>query len=204
MIGGAGLNPATRAKLSTMPFRAYETFGMTETVSHFALKLIGVDAHFRLLPGYSIRLNAHQCLEVAGPATEGEWIATNDIVLKHTHNTFEWLGRSDFVINSGGVKLHPETLENSIRDLLEKEHIQLRFALSAMANAQLGEMLVLVYENTSAPLDMEYVLATLKQKLPPYSAPKQLIAIEKLPLTPNGKTDRLLLKQILNNENLHA
>jgi O-succinylbenzoic acid--CoA ligase len=197
LVGGAGLNASTIAKLKLAPFRAFETFGMTETISHFALKQIGVDAHFVPLPGYLIRLDSRQCIEVSGPTTNGEWLTTNDMATLYADNTFDWLGRIDFVVNSGGVKLHPEALENSIKDILNAEKLDLIFALTSMPDEHFGEKLVMVYEQDTAIADMQALLTMLKKQLPAYAAPKKLIPILKLPLTPSGKTDRKSLKQML-------
>jgi non-ribosomal peptide synthetase component F len=105
LVGGGPLSPALTAAAQTCPSPIYHTYGMTETITHIALRRVnGADAGdaFTPLPGVHLRLDDRGCLAICGPMTAGAWVQSNDVVELLADNTFRWLGRSDNVINSGG------------------------------------------------------------------------------------------------------
>lgn len=117
IIGGAALNPKLEQELTTFPNAIYVTYGMTETVSHIALRKVGETQYTLISPAISIGVNAKDCLWIQDENLSDEVIQTGDVVKLTSPNTFEWLGRVDFAINSGGLKIHPEQVEQKIRRL---------------------------------------------------------------------------------------
>lgn len=91
----------------------YETYGMSETVSHIALRQIfpEKDPYFKVLPGVSISQDERGCLIVSAKHLDIQNLQTNDIIHCISKDSFEFLGRADNIINSGGVKISPEQIE---------------------------------------------------------------------------------------------
>ena len=197
LIGGGELHPATREKLSRMITpEVFEGFGMTETYTHFALKRINgtdPDSDFKLLEGVRIGLDKRACLEVEVPGiTEGPLI-TNDLVeINKQGDGFSWLGRFDNLINSGGIKIIPELLEERIRECLGHECLVL-----SEPDRKLGNRLVLVveFEENDAPEDQW--LDKLRERLSPYELPRRLIVTPTLPRNPSMKPDRTSSRNLL-------
>lgn len=115
LIGGAPIDEKLEHQLCTeFPnIQWVHTFGMTETYSHFAGRILGED-HYRCIDNTEIRTDETGRLQVKNPTTLG-WLQTHDLIKKLDPTNFKWLGRSDFSINSGGIKIQLETVENEIR-----------------------------------------------------------------------------------------
>jgi O-succinylbenzoic acid--CoA ligase len=114
IVGGVALNKSLEKQLSKLPLDAYETYGMTETITHIAARKVGEKA-FTVLPGVTISYDQNNCLVIHAPRISDEIIKTNDIVELVNENQFIFMGRFDNVINSGGIKLIPEQIEQNSR-----------------------------------------------------------------------------------------
>lgn len=191
LVGGAPLSPALEDTASMVKDVAlYQTFGMTETVSHVALRrLNGPEASlwYTLLPGHVARLDARDCLAVRGPVTGGEWVETNDRVELYA-NRFRWLGRADFTINTGGLKLQPELLEAEMAPHLAALGYPQAFYITAAADERLGQHIVLMLEGD--PGDAEALRTELTRRLPRFHAPREIRFMPTFPRTPTGKIIR--------------
>ena len=106
IICGAPLSPGQERSLTSAGLNAYATYGMTETCSHVALRRIGQDT-YRGLPGFDFSTDSRRCLVIDSSTLSFGRLITNDMVSLSGANEFEWLGRYDNVINSGGVKFIP-------------------------------------------------------------------------------------------------
>ncbi|MEM7107014.1 MAG: AMP-binding protein [Bacteroidota bacterium] len=204
IIGGASIDNELECVLETLATPAYATFGMTETVSHIALrKLNGKDKsqYYHALPGIKLGLE-DGCLTIEGEVTEFKKIVTTDLVYFKNEHTFKWLGRKDNVINSGGVKLHIDQIEQRLHPILKRLDISNRFLCAKKKDALLGEKLVLVVEGHLDQVNQTHLLSKVIDELPKYWAPKEIIIIENLPQTPTGKPDRKALDQRLIKGNL--
>ena len=191
IIGGGELHPVTREKLTRMAAPAvYESFAMTETYTHFALKRINgeqPDSAFRLLERTRIRKDQRSCLVVdrAG-ITNGEVISNDLVEINADENGFKWLGRYDNVINTGGIKIIPEVLEEKIQEL-----VGLHCLLLPERDVKLGERLVLMVEFTDPDPPEENWTRLLHEKLPPYEVPKRIVVVNQLPRNSAFKPDRI-------------
>jgi acyl-CoA synthetase (AMP-forming)/AMP-acid ligase II len=124
IIGGAELPYSLKQKIKPFANNIYETFGMTETVSHIAMKLLSKNNEedfFRTIGSVTVSTNENNCLLIYAPHLQEETIVTNDVVEIIDSKTFKWLGRLDNVINSGGIKLYAETIEQKIKKVLGKQ-----------------------------------------------------------------------------------
>lgn len=178
ILGGAKVNDALAKQLQGLPTRVFETYGMTETITHIAAKPIGEPA-FTVLPDVAVSIDNRNCL-VIHVAGRSEPIITNDVVdiINDTH--FIWLGRFDHVINSGGIKLYPEQIEEKL-----SPHINSRFFVQGVPDNMLGEKLVLVIEGEPYTID-----DGIFSRLSKYEKPKEVLFAKTFAETGSGKLQR--------------
>lgn len=186
LVGGAPLSDSMANELVRCGFNAWLGYGMTETCSHVALRKIGDSSVFHAMPGVRFDNDSRGCLIIKSEKYTWGQLTTNDIVRLEGTDCFEWLGRYDNVINSGGVKIHPELLEKEIQKLIPDIP---PFYLVGEWDDKWGQRLVMVVEN--AP---EGLLDKLKALLPDRKTmPKRIISVVRLPRTASG----LKIKRII-------
>jgi O-succinylbenzoic acid--CoA ligase len=191
LIGGAPLSDSLHRALSKEGIAAWQTFGMTETVSHIALAPIGTgELYYEALPGVEIGVSENQCLWILSAMSGSEKIQTNDVIELRSKNSFVWLGRADFVVNSGAIKLFPEQLERRIAPLLEKTCPGCAYFLYGEKDSRLGEQLVLYVEGTGEENKRLALEAGLKQILGKYEVPKKIYFKAAFAYTPTRKINR--------------
>jgi O-succinylbenzoic acid--CoA ligase len=191
LIGGAALPHKTQQGLVQQGIRAWQSFGMTETVSHIALAPIETgELVYQALPGVSIGVNEQECLWILSPMSGAEKIQTNDTIELRSKNTFTWLGRADFVVNSGGIKLFPEQLERRIAPLLEETCPGSAYFLFGEKDNRLVEQLVFFVEVTSDETKRLALEVGLGQILGKYEVPKKIYFKPAFAYTPTRKIIR--------------
>ena len=201
LIGGAPVSHSLHEVLQQTSARVFETYGMTETCSHVALRAINPAAgavdntsgrSFKALPEIVFSRNDKGCLVIQAPEITRAPLETNDLVDLINKEEFIWQGRYDNVVNSGGVKLMPETIEEKLRAAIEET-----FILGGIPDEQLGEQLVMVVEAEELPKDLKQRLLAL-ESLEKYEHPKKIFVREQFPKTGNGKIKRKeLLKLVM-------
>lgn len=179
LIGGAPLNIKLSSMLIELGSNAYESYSMTETVTHVALKKVG-DKSFSVLPNVKISVDNRSCLIINAPKLNSEELVTNDVVEIISETKFIWKGRVDNVINSGGIKLFPEQIEEK---LVNK--IQNRFFVAGIPDEVFNEKLVLFIEGEEFKLD-----ASIFDALDKYEKPKKVFFVNKFLETETGKIKR--------------
>ncbi|MCF6132268.1 AMP-binding protein [Flavobacterium wongokense] len=179
IVGGAAVNKTLEKQLLKLPTEVYETYGMTETITHIAARKLGEKA-FTVLPYVTISYDERNCLVIHAPRISEEVIITNDIVELVNENQFIFLGRMDNVINSGGIKLIPEQIEEKLANKIHE-----RFFITSKTDKELGEKVVLVIEGEKQEFD-----ETLYEALDKYEKPKEIIFIPKFKETGSGKIMR--------------
>lgn len=179
IIGGAKVNNALKEKLSHLPTKCFETYGMTETVTHIAAKSIN-DECFSVLPHASCSIDDRSCLIIEAPSVTDTLIITNDVVDLLDHKHFVWKGRIDNVINSGGVKLHPEQIEEKLA-----KKIPYRFFVAPKEDDYFGNKLILVIEHKGYDLPKD-----IFNDLGKYEIPKEIQFRECFIETASGKIIR--------------
>jgi o-succinylbenzoate---CoA ligase len=194
IIGGAPVSRQLENELQQLPGDIFETYGMTETLTHIALRIINGSKRsefFSVLPGIKISTDNRGCLIIHAPHLDEPEVITNDLVEIISPTQFRWLGRADNVINSGGIKIFPEQLEKKLQNLIKE-----RFILTGIPDGKLGEKLVLVIE-TSNPGRFETLTELLSETLGSYEKPRELIFLEKFPETSTGKIMRREIQKLL-------
>ncbi|MDF2158298.1 AMP-binding protein [Algoriphagus sp. CAU 1675] len=193
IIGGAPIHSGLKQKLEDLQIHAWQTYGMTETVSHIALAPIkSGELHYQILPGVEIGTDSRGALWIKSPMSNEEKIQTNDLVRLDSKYSFSWLGRADFVINSGGIKIHPELLESKMEPSIHYYFPGSLFFLSGKPDERLGQKLILLIESQEKdPEKIDLLLVDLKNKVTRFEFPREIRLIDKFDLTPNGKIDRI-------------
>jgi O-succinylbenzoic acid--CoA ligase len=198
LIGGGPVSQALEAQLQRVSAPVYHTYGMTETVSHIALRrLNGPERSDRFVPfdGVDLQLDERGCLAITSVLTRGETLGTNDLVDLYPDGTFVWLGRLDNVMNSGGVKVQTEKVETALESCLlrgwQGAYADRRFFVGPLADERLGQVVVAVIEGTAWLPEIEIELrAQLQALLTRYEVPRQFFFVPKLIETRTGKIDR--------------
>jgi O-succinylbenzoic acid--CoA ligase len=191
LIGGGGIDAAMEAQLKAFPHAVWSTYGMTETLSHIALRrLNGADASEWYTPfaGVSVSLDADGCLIIDAPQICGVSLVTNDrAVVAPDGRRFRIIGRKDNVICSGGVKIQIEEVESLLKPLL-----QMPFLVTKCKDAKFGERPVLLVVSR----DIAEVQRVCAAVLPKYWQPRTCLPVDALPLTPTGKPARAAAEQM--------
>lgn len=193
IIGGAPISQPLELFLQKMPNNFFHTYGMTETVSHIALRKIRdkLQANlYQVLEGIDIDIDERQCLMIKGAVTNFQWIITNDIVILKDKKSFVWKGRIDHVINSGGIKFQVDELEDMIHLIFQKFNIRRRFFIFGLANEKLGEEIALFIEGQKESDVLKKLQESLSENTEKYKNPKSIYFIESFIETPTGKINK--------------
>ena len=203
LVGGGELPASLKAKIEALSTpEVYESFGMSETYTHFALRRIngpGPESSFRILKGAVISVDSRGCLVVDLPGITKGQIVTNDLVeIDRGGKSFTWLGRYDNVINTGGIKVIPEILEARIGSLLGAAVLIL-----PVEDEKLGQKILLMVEmdkqgsQSSVDQTVEQWRCKLSPVLSSHEVPKQFIAVSEIPRNSSFKPDRKAARALL-------
>ena len=186
LVGGAALNEKTRQLILVYKLNVFESFGMTETYSHIALRHVDEKSiTFKALNGVSFSTNQSQ-LCISAPHLAINMLKINDLVDLISPTEFKWIGRSDFTINSGGYKFLPEQLEQKLEGKMSFPYFIL-----GEKNEQLGQRVTLFVEHSYSEELNEQIMGLCKQHYEPYEIPKIIHFVPEFKRTTSGKLDRL-------------
>lgn len=192
IIGGGVVSEKLQNDLKNMHTQAFATYGMTETVTHIAIKKLNNfkeenDASYEILPSIEISLDDRECLVIDAPFLSDEKVVTNDLVKIISSTKFLWLGRFDSIINSGGVKLIPEKIEKKINKMVTAP-----FFITSKKDELLGEKVILVIEgNNESMLEKDKIISFLRGiDLALYEIPKEIHFVANFVMTATGKIKR--------------
>lgn len=184
IVGGSSINSGLRKAIAESGLNAYETYGMTETASHIALRKIESSLMpFRLFEGINIDLDLRGCLRIKFKT--GPVIVTNDIAEIIGEKEFFIKGRADNVIISGGRKIHPEEVERKIGHLISDP-----FMITGKCDEKWGQKVILLIEGHFQPDFVMKLSEEIKLLLEKWEVPKEIVFTDNLPRTPNGKLIR--------------
>jgi O-succinylbenzoic acid--CoA ligase len=189
IIGGGAIDEALADDLKAFPHAVWSTYGMTETLSHIALRrLNGPDASdwYTPFPSVKVSLTGDNCLVIDAHEVCPHTLTTNDIA-ELDGRRFRILGRKDNVICSGGIKIQAEEVERQLRP-----HLQVPYLLSKRADPKFGEVAVLLTEGS-----VDEARAVCERVLPKYYQPRAYIHVDHIPLTATGKPARRQAEALL-------
>lgn len=185
IIGGAPVSEHLRRALKDYSCNTYATFGMTETVSHIALKILKEKNAPYEATGNAIFTIQNDCLVIDSQELKINQLKTNDIVELVDDQHFFWKGRSDFIINSGGVKIHPEIVEQKIQHRFPHAH----FIISSQPDVNWGEKVIFIGEfELQSLLNLNEEIEKIVNQ---YEKPKAYFFVKRLAKTASGKIDRI-------------
>lgn len=185
IIGGGAVDDTLEAEISALPTAVYSTYGMTETLSHIALRRLNGETaskHYYPFPSVELSLSAESTLVIKAPLICGEVLQTNDIACLYPDGSFTIAGRKDNVINSGGIKIQAEEMEKRLRPF-----IPVPFVVTSVPDPRLGQALTLLI---AGQVDVRELESKLQTVLDAYHRPRHIFMTESIPQTENGKTDR--------------
>ena len=197
IVGGGAVSSNLETSIQKIPTKIYATYGMTETITHIAVKPLNVSSnlpvrqtgvversYYQLLPNVSISQDERNCLVIDAPEVSDEKITTNDVVEIISKEEFIWKGRYDNVINSGGIKLYPEEIEAKLSSIID-----VRFFVAGIPDEKLGEKLVLVVEGNNSPVISNKV-RNLTHEFSKFEVPKEIYFVTKFIATQTKKIQR--------------
>lgn len=190
IIGGGAINKELEEELRLFPNSVYSTYGMTETVSHIGLRKInGEDAtdYYIPLSGVKLKLSDNKTLVIDAPEIADDTLITNDIAEIRNDGSFRIIGRIDNIINTGGIKVQAEEVEDILKPFMKGS-----YAISSIPHSKLGEAIVLLVDNIEDQQQSEEFIKTV----PRYQQPMYIIKVKDIPLTRSGKIDRIAVKKI--------
>lgn len=188
IIGGGAIDEALGAELKNFPNAVWSTYGMTETLSHIALRrLSGPEASDWYIPFPSVQVSLSEdgCLVIDAPEVCPECLVTNDIAEISTQG-FRILGRKDNVICSGGIKIQIEEVESRLRPFLRVPYL-----ISKRPDPKFGEVSVLLTEGS-----IDEARQICERILPKYYLPRHYLHVDRIPLTETGKPARQQAAQL--------
>lgn len=193
IIGGGAIDENLSAELRSFPHAVWSTYGMTETLSHIALRrLSGPDASDWYTPfeGVSMSLAVDGCLVIDAPAVHDGLLTTHDMAELTPDGRFKILGRKDCVICSGGLKIHAEEVERHL-----SPHLCTPYLLTKRKDDKFGEVTVLLTEGDTATAQ-----AVCQRVLPKYWQPRAYVHVDRIPMTATGKLARKAAEDIVSRQ----
>lgn len=187
ILGGSSVSEDLEQKLQSAKARLWHTYGMTETITHVALRKINgelASPWFQALEGVTVSEGVNHCLQIHAPRIGVENLLTNDLV-EFSPQGFRIVGRKDNVLISGGVKIFPEQIERKLDSFLDTP-----FYLCGIDHEQFGQVLGMVVQKTSKFSCEDDILAILEANLNGLEIPKRFKFIEEIKCSANGKMIR--------------
>ena len=192
IIGGGAIDDSLAAELKSFPNAVWSTYGMTETLSHIALRrLNGPEASewYTPFPSVKVSLNEEGCLVIDAPEVCAERLVTNDIAEVEQGDgstAFRILGRKDNVICSGGIKIQAEAVERELHP-----YLRVPYLITKRQDEKFGEVVVLLTEGA-----VEEAQKVCERILPKYHQPRVYLHVDRIPLTETGKPARQQAAQL--------
>ena len=193
LVGGAPVSASIRHHIQSLKCPIYETYGMTETLSNVALRLLNT-AHktdrFVPLAGVTLSLDERGCL-IIHDTNQSEPLVTNDLGEIDAQGHFTWLGRFDNVINTGGIKVYPEKIEQNLEEQLQEIRPALSYFIGPTPDDRFGQVVTLFLSKSElSQTDLDNIITKIRALPSNPEKPRKIALISTWKLTETGKTDR--------------
>ncbi|MFY0603382.1 MAG: AMP-binding protein [Flavobacteriaceae bacterium] len=188
IVGGGEVSIALENQIQSVSTQIFATYGMTETITHIAAKKLNHSSQncFTVLPNVTVSKDHRNCLVINASNISSLPIVTNDVVEIISETNFNWKGRYDHVINTGGIKLHPEVIERKLASQMNQ-----RFFVTGVKDNVFGEKLVLFVEGEKTSLAKDIFKGLSK-----FEQPKEVFFVPKFMETETGKVQRTKTKKL--------
>lgn len=193
LLGGAAIHPSLEKELKTISVPIYHSYAMTETLTHVAIRRVNSDqssAIYQALPQITFAQNEKKCLKIHDALLGIHSLQTNDVIELISSTSFRWIGRADLIINSGGIKIQLEQVESAIHKIPTIKNHDVKICVTAIPDTILSQKMVLLIEQGYVG-NLEALDQQLKDTLPPYHAPRNILIVPELFFTKSGKPDRI-------------
>lgn len=190
LLGGSRIDPSLLKKIQSLQPTCFIGFGMTETMSHVAIKALNgpnKNDFYQACGETYFEQDASDCLIIHAPHLNIEGLKTTDVVQLYSSTSFKWKGRIDHAINSGGIKLHPELMEQKIHDLITEP-----FYIIGKPDRVYG-FRPIIYIESHEPMGTRTLLEAINNRLDPYEKIISIRVVSQFKYTPNNKVKRILL-----------
>lgn len=194
LLGGSAISQSLERSLMNLKSAChfFHTYGMTETASHVAIRAL--DDHslaYEALEGFEFSQDERNCLVIHYVSAPQFTLTTNDVVELLSSKSFQWLGRADWVVNSGGIKYNLEIVEECISDFLLDHHLDNAFTSFKVEDEKWGEKWVLIITGSFQQEQLDHLVSYCKKTLGKYIYPKEFLFTKKIAYLSSGKVDRL-------------
>ena len=192
IVGGSPVDQSLTDRLQQFGNSFFETYGMTETLTHIAIrKLNPPEKDFKLLPGITAFIDERLCLNIQASHLSDQVIKTNDIAEFTTPDTFQIIGRFDNIVNSAGFKIVPEDVERKISSIIRSNLPNVNFIAGGIPDNDFGQKLVLLVETREIKTEIKNeVISQIKSVLKKWEVPKDVLAVSTFRRTESGKINR--------------
>ncbi|MDE6809104.1 MAG: AMP-binding protein [Muribaculaceae bacterium] len=188
LVGGGKTAEGAEILLNESGIPSWASYGMTETCSHVAVRPLGnPSSPYTALPGIIFDTDTDNCLKIISENFSWNVMQTNDIIDLIDNRSFRWLGRRDNVINSGGIKIIPETVEQKIADLIDRP-----FYITGAPDPKWGEKVILFIESR-CQIDTVRLADAISHAVLPHERPKEIITVERFERTLSDKIKRKII-----------
>lgn len=185
IIGGGAIDNVLEEAIRSLPNPVWSTYGMTETLSHIALRRLNgpaADSWYTPFEGITTVIGDDGCLVINAPMLNPDVLYTNDLAEMHPDGRrFRILGRKDNVIDSGGIKIRIEDVEKALSG-----HLAFPYMITKTKDACYGEIVVLLIAGN----DVSAAKSVCESVLPHYWRPKAYLSVTRIPMTATGKLAR--------------
>jgi len=182
LLGGGPVDQSLESELAALGHPFWHGYGMTETLSHVAVRRLGAGPQYHAVPGVTFSVSELGTLVIQAPQALSNPLVTTDLVTLHDPYTFTWLGRADFLINTGGVKVSPEAIEAELAAQLPGRE----FFIGSVPHSEWGEQVVLYIVGDTVDLNQ----LTFSQ---PAFRPKRCLPVSRIEYTDTGKPLRRVI-----------
>ncbi|WP_321308921.1 AMP-binding protein [Marinifilum fragile] len=189
LIGGGAVDQILENDLQDLSTECFIGYGMTETVSHVAIRALNGKNRsqaYQAMGNATFSIDERSCLKINAPVILEEPLLTNDVVELIDKSKFEWKGRFDNVINSGGIKLFPEQIEKKLETIINQP-----FFVAGLTDEHLGQKVVLLIEWKDGDENQKKELKNkIKSLLGKFEQAREIFYISEFQRTSTNKIQR--------------